>query len=114
MPAGGIVCPLYPREGGRVRVLVGPGASPRALAVPAAAAAAAAAASRRSRGGETVLWLQSDKRVFMNDPFFSLAFGWLYRVSAFPQDTACGGVVESVANVFVMMIIQVFFEQVKP
>lgn len=50
----------------------------------------------------------------MNDPFFSLAFGWLYRVSAFPQDTACGGVVESVANVFVMMIIQVFFEQVKP
>jgi len=52
---------------------------------------------------QQVLWLQSDKRVFMNDPFFSLAFGWLYRVSAFPQDTACGGVVESVANVFVMM-----------
>ena len=41
----------------------------------------------------------------MNDPFFSLAFGWLYRVSAFPQDTACGGVVESTANGFGMMMI---------
>ena len=51
----------------------------------------------------------------MNDPFCSLASGWLCRVGAFPQDRACGGVVESDANVFVMMmIIEVFFEQVKP